>query len=321
MQIIKSNITWFLLLFVIGITSCEKAEIKDGGGKTLIKIKDGGETPRVIPLDVDPPIEEILIADLRKDAVTEADVNTATTITLTNTQAYLDAYNTANGTAFELLPTSAYTITAASGVTVSGNTWTVTLAPGELARQIYIRLDKSQMDLSLSYAFGLQITQTTLGSPSLANGFAIINPLVKNKYDGNYEVTGTMVDAGVATITGDFPMDYDLITTGERSVIGWSVKWEYYYVDILSSGAESVYGSFVPEFLFDANDNVIAVVNGYGQPASNGRYAQLDPSGINKWDPATGDIDVKFFMFQPSVVPLPNPRVSFNWHMAYKGSR
>lgn len=321
MKIIKSNITWFLLLFTVAITSCEKAEIKDGGGKTLIKIKDGGETPVVIPLDVDPPIEEILVADVRKDAVTEADVNTATTITITNTQAYLDAYNTDNGTDYVLLPTSAYTITPESGVTVSGNTWTITLAPGELARRISITLDKSQMDLSLAYALGLQVTQSTVGTPSLANGFVIVNPLVKNKYDGNYEVTGTMVDAANAALTADYPMDYDLITTGERSVIGWSVKWEYYYVDILNAGSESVYGSFVPEFLFDANDNVIAVVNGYGQPASNGRYAQLDPSGINKWDPATGNIDVKFFMFQPSVVPLPNPRVSFNWHMEYTGPR
>lgn len=321
MKIIKPNITWFLLILLIGITSCEKAEIKDGGGKTLVKIKDGGETPVVIPLDVDPPIEEILIADVRKDAVTEADVNTATTITITNTQAYLDAYNTAHGTDYVLLPTSAYTITAESGVTVSGTTWTINLAPGELAREISIMLDKSQMDLSLAYAFGLQITQSTVGTPSLANSFVIVNPLVKNKYDGNYEVTGTMVDAANSALTPDFPMDYDLITTGERSVIGWSPKWGGYAVDILSSGSESYYGSFVPEFLFDANDNVIAVVNGYGQPASNGRYAELDPSGINKWDPATGDIDVKFFMFQPSSVPLPNPRVSFNWHMAYKGPR
>lgn len=320
MKIIKSYTSWFLLLLVVGITSCEKAEIKDGGGKTLVKIIGGGADPVVIPMDVTPVVEEILIADLRKDAVTEADASAATTVTITNTQAFLDDYNTANGTAFELLPTSAYTITPESGVTVSGNTWTINLAPGELARPIYIELDKSQMDLSKSYAFGLKITQTTVGSPASAST-VIVNPLVINKYDGAYEVTGTMTDAAVGTITGDFPMEYHLITTGERSVVGWSVKWEYYYVDILSSGAESVYGSFCPEFLFDANDNIIAVTNAYGQPASNGRYAQLDPSGINKWDPATGNIDVKFFMFQPSVVPLPNPRVSFSWHMAYTGKR
>jgi hypothetical protein len=284
-----------------------------------VKLKDGGESPVVLPLNVNPPVEKILIADIRKDAINEADANAATTITIINSQALLDSFNNANGTSFELLPASAYTFTPESGVTVNGNTWTINLAPGELAREIYINLDKAQMDLSLSYAFGLKITQSTVGTPSLSKGSGIVNVLVKNKYDGNYEVTGTMVDNANPALTGDFPMDYDLITTGERSVIGWSVKWEYYYVDILNAGSESVYGAFVPEFIFDANDNIIAVVNGYGQPSSNGRSARLDPSGINKWDAGTGDIDVKFFMDQPSVIA--NPRVIFDWHMSYKGPR
>jgi len=321
MKFIKSYTWWLLLFFALATTSCEKEEVKDAGGQTFVKILGGGEEPVVLPLDVNPPLEEILIADLRKDTKTETDLNTATTITITNTQAFLDAYNTAHGTTYELLPAAAYKITAKSGVTVTGNTWTINLAPGEFAREISISLDKSQMDLSLSYAFGLKITQTSVGTVSLGTGSSIVNVLVKNKYDGEYDVTGTMTDVGVSTITGDLPMTYHLITTGERSVIGWSTKYEDYFVDILSAGAGSVYGSFCPEFLFDANNNIIAVTNAYGQPAGNGRYAQLDPSGINKWDPATGNIDVKFFMFQPSVVPLPNPRTSFNWHMDYSGPR
>ena len=321
MKIIKSNITWFLLLLAIGIASCEKTEIKDGGGKTLVKIMDGGGDPIVLPLDVNPAIEKILIADVRKDAVSESDVNTATTVTLTNTQAYLNAYNTAHGTDYVLLPTSAYTIAPESGVTVSGTTWTVTLAPGQLARPIYITLDKTQMDLSQQYAFGLKITQTSTGGVSLAKGDAIVNVLVKNKYDGAYEVTGTMADAGAA-LTGLFPMNYHLITTGEKTVAGFDPDyWVDFFIPIINAGNVSGYGSFAPVFTFDANNNIIAVTNIYGQPAGNGRYAQLDPSGINKWDPATRNIDVKFFMFQPSVVPLPNPRVSFSWHMDYLGSR
>jgi len=320
MKILISNIVSFIVLAVM-ITSCEKTEIKDGGGKTIIKIRNGGEDPVVLPLDVNPVIEKILIADVRKDASTTADLNSATTITITNTQAFLDAYNTAHGTAYELLPTSAYTITPESGVTVSGSTWTINLAPGELARPIYITLNKAQMDLSKQYAFGLKITQTSVGTASLGSGSSIINVLVKNKFDGEYEVTGTMTDVANGAITGDYPMTYHLVTTGERSVIGFSTKYEDFYVDILSSGSGSVYGAFVPEFQFDVNNNIIAVTNGYGQPASNGRYAQLDPSGINKWDPATRNIDVKFFMFQPSVVPLPNPRVLFSWNMDYEGPR
>ncbi|HET6767943.1 MAG TPA: DUF1735 domain-containing protein [Chitinophagaceae bacterium] len=216
MKIIKSYTSWFLLLFVIGITSCEKAEIKDGGGKTLVKIIGGGEEPVILPMDVTPQIEEMLIADLRKDAATQADASAATTVTITNTQAFLDAYNTANGTAYELLPTSAYTITPESGVTVNGNTWTISLAPGELARPISITLDKSQLDLSKSYAFGLQITQTTVGSASLANGVAIVNLVIINIYHGEYHATGVFhhPTAGDRAIDED----KDLMTVGASSV-------------------------------------------------------------------------------------------------------
>jgi Domain of unknown function (DUF1735). len=227
MKIIKLNITWFLLLFVIGIASCEKDEIKDGGGKTIVKIKDGGEDPLIVPLDVNPPIETIQIADIRKDAVTQADANAATTITITNTQAFLNAYNTANGTSYELLPVGAYTITPESGVTVSGNTWTINLAAGELARVISISLNKSQLDLTKSYAFGLQITQSSVGTASLGKGSGIVNVIVKNKYDGIYSVvSGTVtrytapgVPAGDA-LSGSLAGNPDVIlaTAGPNTV-------------------------------------------------------------------------------------------------------
>jgi hypothetical protein len=313
-----------LCLIVLGLSACQKPDKpKPLGdvGQTLVTLLAGGEDPLVLPLDVNPPIEKVQIADLRKIAANNADLNAATTVTITNTQAFLDDYNTANGTSYELLPTSAYTFSTDSKVTANGNTWTINLAAGEFARQISINLDKNQMDLSKQYAFGLKITQTSVGKASLAKGFGIVNVLVKNKYDANYEVTGTMVDAANSALTPDFPMKYDLITTGEKSVVGSSPKWGGYAVDILNGGSGSYYGSFCPEFTFDANNNVIAVTNVYGQPAGNGRYAQLDPAGINKWDPGTKDIDVNFFMFQPSVVALPNPRVKFSWHMKYKKPR
>jgi hypothetical protein len=61
-------------------------------------------------------------------------------------------------------------------------------------------------------------------------------------------------------------------------------------------------------------------VNAYGQPASNGRYAQLDPTGVNTWDPVTKTLKVKYFMFQPSVIAV-GPRVSFNETFTYVGVR
>lgn len=301
--------------------SCEKAEIKDGGGKTLIKLTEGGPDPVVMALDVNPTVETIKIASVLRDANTNADINKEATITITNTQAFLDAYNADNGTEYELLPPGSFTIPAASGVTVNGNTWTMTLASGEFNRGISVTIDKSLLDLSKSYAFGLEVTQTTVGEPSAGTGNGIVNVLIKNDYDGAYEVTGTMTDAAAA-LEGLFPMNYHLITTGASSVAGWDPDyWVDYFIPIISGGSVSGYGGYSPVFTFNASGEVTSVVNIYGQPASNGRYAALDPSGTNKWDPATRDIDVKFFMYQPASVPLPAPRVVFDWHMEYKGAR
>jgi hypothetical protein len=318
--------TLFVPLLACGIfAGCKKGEdITELGdtGTTFIKLLGGGGDPAVKAMDVDPAIETITVMDIRRDANSNAMVNQTATVTISNTQDFLDEYNDANGTNYELLPTNAYTITSASGVAVNGNNWVINLASGEHAREIKVTLDKSKMDLSKQYAFGFKITQTSLGSVSASSGTQIVNPLIKNKYDGAYEVTGSMADAGSATLAGLFPMNYHLITTGASTVAGFDPDyWVDYFIPIASGSDVSGYGSFAPIFTFDNNDNVIAVTNVYGQPAGNGRYAELDPSGINKRDPATGNIDVKLFMYQPSVVPLPNPRVKFDWHMEYKGPR
>ena len=313
------------LLACVILVACKKGEdITDLGdkGNTFIKLLGGGGDPVVKAMDIDPATETINVLDVRRDASSNAMLNQPATITITNTQVFLDSYNVHNGTNYEILPPASYTITPASGVTVSGDTWTITLAPGEFAREIDITLNKPTMDLSLQYGFGFQITQTTSGVVSMAAGTQIVNPLIKNVYDGVYEVTGTMVDAASATLSGLFPMNYHLLTTGAASVAGWDPDyWVDYFIPILSGTDVSGYGGYSPVFTFDNDGNVTSVTNIYGQPSSNGRYAAIDPSGVNKRDPATGDIDVKFFMYQPAAVALPNPRVSFNWHMKYVGPR
>ena len=174
--------------------------------------------------------------------------------------------------------------------------------------------------------YGVGFTISSVSKPGVQIPSNLKNVLflftVKNKYDGRYTVTGTMVDNANATLTGYFPMTYDMITAGAKVVDGFDpVVWEDYFVPIRSGTAVSGYGSYCPSFTFDANDKITGVINLYGQPAGNGRYAQIDPSGVNAWDPATKTIKVKFFMFQPSVIPLPDPRVNFDWTMTYSGPR
>ena len=79
------------------------------------------------------------------------------------------------------------------------------------------------------------------------------------------------------------------------------------------------YGSFGLIINFDASDNVSSLSNYYGQPSGNGRSANVDPSGINKYDPATKTIKIKYWMDQPSVV-TPH-RTYFNETWKFVGPR
>jgi hypothetical protein len=60
------------------------------------------------------------------------------------------------------------------------------------------------------------------------------------------------------------------------------------------------------------------VENFFGQPSSNGRSAELDPSGANKIN-ADMSIDVNYWMNQPAVI-VPH-RTSFSEHFKYVGPR
>lgn len=50
----------------------------------------------------------------------------------------------------------------------------------------------------------------------------MFNIIIKNIYEGKYEVTGNMVDDASAALTGYLPMEYHLITSGANVVDGYS---------------------------------------------------------------------------------------------------
>jgi hypothetical protein len=263
--------------------------------------------------DVKPTNDTFILIDLRRYPNTEAELNQSLTVKLQLDPTLIDDYNTANGTAFVEMPSNAYTLL--SDIT------NITFAPGEAIKEVWISVDQSKLDLSEQYALGVGITDP--GTNAVVNGSlkdAIYQIGVKNKYDGKYTVTGTMVDYSSASLTANYPWSVELRTSGPNSVIVWDVENDYVLHPILSGGAWSYYGSFGMEFTFDPNtDQVVSVTNPYGQPSSNGRSAALDPSGTNLWEAATKNINIKYWMDQPSVI-TPH-RVSFDELYTYKGPR
>ncbi|SDC99366.1 DUF4998 domain-containing protein [Niabella drilacis] len=114
---------------------------------------------------------------------------------------------------------------------------------------------------------------------------------------GRYTCTGNMVDVTSAALTGAYPWNVTLRQVGARRL---ELYDEDYTKDVAhwikSSGSNSSYGQFGVIFNFDENYNVISVVNKNGQPSGNNRSGELDPSGINKFDPVTKVLKVKYWM-------------------------
>lgn len=309
-------ITFMMLLFSSclkdkGYENGEYQNVTGGGteGKEYVTIPKASKT-QVLAIEAKAGEQEVSLFEVSYDYVNPANEDITVTISLNNALVTEENPNTI------VMPTDAYTLPATTVVIPKGK---------RLSGALLMKLVTDNIpDPTEVYGLGFTISAVSKSGVGIPDNLknVIYKFTVKNKYDGEYEVTGTMVDHASAALTGYFPFKYWMITTGAAECEGFDpVVWGDFFVPIRSSGAVSGYGSFSPVFKFDANNKIIEVTNYHGQPSGNGRSAELDPSGENFWDPETRTIKVKFFMYQPSAVPLPDPRVSFDWTMTYKKAR
>jgi hypothetical protein len=133
---------------------------------------------------------------------------TAVTATMALDTAFLSSYNAANGTSYALMPDSVYTII---------NGFARTIPAGKRLDSMYVNFDFTKMDLSQSYV--LPVTIQSASVPIEQWNHLMINPSVKNIYDGVYNLTGTTLRAGDPTLSGTItPTTMNLITSGAASV-------------------------------------------------------------------------------------------------------
>jgi hypothetical protein len=235
-------------------------------------------------------------------------------VTLALDPGVVTAYNTAHA--------SNYVVPAANQYSIPS--LTVTIPAGQKTGNLSLTAKPNNLFGTDEYALGIRVVSVSDPNVRVSGNFGtqVVGLTIRNKYDGVYTMTGTLVDVANATLTAKSPQTVHLITTGANSVYlhnaGTNVASFKDLFPILSAGAESAYGAFTPEFTFDANNNVTSVVNAYGQPSSNGRSAAIDPTGVNKWDPATKMLTVKWLMTQP---PTPGVRTTFNFTFTYVGPR
>jgi|GEM_PF-256830 len=297
----------------------------DESGKTFVWITEAQTKNQFF--DVFTDVKPVAMFTVRREAASKTDLQKPVTVTLkAMDQSYIDAKNAANGTNYTLLPSSIYTLVAQPGVSIGANAdLTLNFAGGDFAKNIIFNVDGSKVDLSKQYAVAYVITnfggfsKKHDGTSGVSQDTILSTIAIKNKYDGNYDVTGSYTDANIPAATGVYPynVNFETISGSANDVFNVTLD-DYGFLFNVGDGTQSAYGSFSPEFHFDpATNQLVSVVNAYGQGSgSHHRSAKLDPTGVNAYDPGTKTLKVKYIMVSDGV-----DRCHFDETYTYKGPR
>lgn len=306
------KLKYLIAIFVASIlfASCLKSKngllenLANGPGSILVSIYDivleGGSTDKTFALEGNPPVETLNLITLKLSAPKEkpsSDISATITVD-----------NSGIPAGFIPLPANAYSISS----------MTIKIPKDSGVVVIPITITKATLDPSKQYALGIKLSTVSEGIISPTGNYFVVKFLVKNKYDGIYKVTGTLVDRVNSNLTGNYPLEFELRSTGANTnaVFDHSTGTQTHL--ILNGGAPSQYGSFGLNITFDLVTNKItSVVNAFGQPAGNGRSAALDPTGINAYDPASKTIRIKYSLLQPGTTV----RTTFDETWVYTGPR
>ena len=298
---------------------CKKPDIPEqaaGKGSTIVRL--AGDGYRLVPIDLVATPQTFGLADIYRDAPGESALSSSTKVVITEDASVVTAYNTAHGTNYIALPTTAFTIDPSNPKV--GSDYTLTFGPGEFYRQLKITVpDATVLDPNKKYALGFKVASVdNEGKISASDNQLVVEVALKNKWDGVYTVDGTMVDLTSAALTGKYPLTWELRTTGANTLAVYDKAFGTQTHQILSSGGNSQYGSFGLNITIDpATNKITNIVNSYGQPAANGRSAGLDPSGVNAYDPATKTFKIKYYLLQPGSTV----RTTFDETWVYSGAR
>lgn len=185
------------------------------------------------------------------------------TATLGLDTAYLNQYNQDNGTSFEVLPDSVYS--------VSG--WDITVPAGKRLGNINVLIYTSKLDASHQYILPITITKASL--PIENWNHLLLNISAKNEWDGKYAIH-VRID-------------------GNNTYAG--TEFDDNGVQLITKGANSVYENDIADFfggytLYTFNsDGTISVQAGTGPSNPNAYGAVVVESN---YDQSTHSFHVKF---------------------------
>lgn len=204
----------FLSFLSLVFTSCIKDDVKDlkDEGDSFIRIAESPENTLYFSLFTD--VKKVYLFSLRRDAASSSALNQVAAIQFKLDTASIIAYNEENGTEFELLPDSIYTL--GDGITRNGDVYTMNLNAGDFAKDFTVNLNGAKWDVSHKYAMAFNILDSA--GLNIKEGTSSIISFIslKNKYQGTYQATGVLHHP----TNGDRDINEtkELITAGINSV-------------------------------------------------------------------------------------------------------
>jgi hypothetical protein len=274
-------------------SSCDKEDeivVLGDKGTTIVKILEGG-TPasKLWSVDFVNAPSTLLAIDLRRDIPNETELNKSVTVVIKDDTAAVRALDPT----LVQMPTAFYTIGSGTPkVGGQGGTYTITFAPGEIAKEIYITIPNATlMSTSSTYGLGFTIQSSTGGRVSDVAKTLIYKIGAKNAYDGVYECAFSNYHPTLnAGYTGDVT-EVQMITTGANSVkIYWPDAGGFACPAILSGGF-SYFGAQEPEYTVNPANNAVTVQNAFVGATT---FYTMNSTHPNNYTPATKVMDVRW---------------------------
>jgi hypothetical protein len=202
--------------------------------------------------------------------------------------AFLNSYDSINGSNYQLLPDSDYTIV---------NGWARNIPAGSRLDSMYVMYNLDKMDLSVNYVLPVTIQKASV--PIEQWNHLLINPQVKNKYDGEYDLKIKTVGwGGFGIADGPPALDYGnlgMATNGANAVV-FDIGSQPAFT---STGDPTGFGATNPQFSFDPVTNLLISVVNLIPDDGRGRTFLIDSTiKTSRWDPVTKNIYAAYLMFQ-----------------------
>jgi len=288
----KSSI-FCLLVLAVGFTSCIKKEVTPlaDEGNTFVKILESRENQVFLSPFSD--IKPIQLFSVRRDASSAENLQKSTPLVLTRVDGLVTRYNAANGSDFELLPDSLYTLSPA--FTRAGNIYNATFNAGDFAREFIINLNGAKWNLSKKYAIGFALTSAGNLTKASGKDSIIVLISVKNKYDGFYRLKGVH---NRSPYNFPFDVDMEMHTTGVNTVrFYFSAAGAFGHPIGTGVGAVSWYGGAIsPVMEFNTNTDVATNIYNVGSATPIVMHTGAG-APISRYDPVTKKIYAYFYYY------------------------